>query len=81
MKRKKERKKTGNESIRSKIMARMSLTVLVALVVSGVVSSLLNYTSTIALLRDAMAETASIAAERVSYELRSYSNIAWAPSV
>uniref|UniRef100_UPI004057A291 methyl-accepting chemotaxis protein n=1 Tax=Agathobacter sp. TaxID=2021311 RepID=UPI004057A291 len=64
-------------SIRLKIMVCMSLTVLIALAVSGIISSWMSYQSTVTLLEDTMGETASLAAERISYELKAYSNIAW----
>ncbi len=70
-------KNTREDSIRSKIMLRMSATVLVALLVIGVISTVMNFISTMNLIEQTMTETAQIAAERVEQELLVYSKIAY----
>lgn len=64
------------KSIKSKIMVSMILTVTISLVLVGGISSILGYRGTHATLEASMRETAGIAADRVSYELQVYKNIA-----
>ena len=70
-------KKRKQDSIRAKIMSRMSTTVLVGTMIIGIFGVVLNFTSTIRLLQKTMAETVEIAAERVEQELYAYSNIVY----
>jgi len=63
--------------IRAKIRMVMSVTLLVSLLVMGIATSALNYTSTISTLEQTMTETAGIAAERVAQELEIYKRIAY----
>lgn len=70
-------KNVREESIRAKIMLRMSVTVLVATLIIGVISTVMNYISTMNLIKQTMTETAQIAAERVEQELLVYSKIAY----
>ena len=70
-------KNTREDSIRAKIMLRMSTTVLVATLIIGVISAIMNYISTMNLIEQTMTETAQIAAERVEQELLVYSKIAY----
>ncbi len=65
------------KSIRAKIMLCMSLTVLIFMCIVGVVSSYLNYSSTIDTLEQTMKETAVITSDRVAQELNAYKNIAY----
>lgn len=55
----------------------MSLTVLVSLLAVGSISAVLSYRSTVDMLSKAMAETAEVAADRVSAELVAYKNVAY----
>lgn len=64
------------KSIRGKILLCMSLTVAVVLLVLGVTSVYLNYSSSTQLLKQTMTETAAVAAQRVSQELTAYTNVA-----
>ncbi len=64
------------KSIQQKIMVCMSATVLTALVVIGIFSTVLNYQSIIHTLEQTMNETVDVASERVHKELIAYSNIA-----
>lgn len=64
------------KSIRAKIMTGMSLTVIIALTLLGGISIYMNYSSSNQLLEQTMAETARIAAERVTQELTAYTNVA-----
>lgn len=73
----KERNVKKQDSIRAKIMSRMSKTVLVGTVIIGVISALLNFFSTMNLLEQTMTETVQIAAERVEQELSAYCNIVY----
>ncbi len=70
-------KNTREDSIRSKIMLRMSVTILIATLVLGVISAVMNFVSTMNLIEQTMTETAHIAAERVEQELLVYSKIAY----
>lgn len=70
-------KNTREDSIRAKIMLRMSATVLVALLIIGIISTVMNFISTMSLIEQTMTETAQIAAERVEQELLVYSKIAY----
>lgn len=71
------RKKQKDDSIRSQIMTRMSMTVLIATLIIGIVGAILNTVSTFRLLEQTMTETAHIAAERVEQELLAYSYIVY----
>lgn len=73
----KEKKKKNQQSIRAKIMSRMSRTVLVGTVIVAVICTVLNLASTTSLLEKTMTQTAQIAAERVEQELVAYSNIVY----
>ena len=71
------RKKEQQESIRVKIMSRMSKTVLVATVIMAIVGAVLNFVSTMSLLEKTMTESAQLAADRVQQELFAYENIVY----
>ena len=64
------------KSIKNKIMACMALTVVLALMLVGTISIVLNYSSTNALLEQSMEETVHIASQRVEKELEAYVNVA-----
>ncbi len=64
------------KSIRTKITLCLILTVLLALVASGISSIIPNYHSTISTVDHMMSETAVLAAERVEQELTAYKNVA-----
>ena len=70
-------KNTREASIRSKIMLRMSVTILIATLVLGIITVAMNFVSTMKLIEQTMTETARIAAERVEQELLVYSKIAY----
>lgn len=63
------------KSIKQQITFFLLLMVSVSLLISGIISVYLNYSSTIDTLSQTMIETATITAERVSWELQAYSNI------
>lgn len=62
------------KSIRTKITLCLILTVLIALIASGVSSIIPNYKSSISNVEYMMSETAVLASERVEQELRAYKN-------
>ncbi len=62
------------KSIRTKITLCLILTVLIALVASGISSIIPNYNSTISNVEYMMSETAVLASERVEQELMAYKN-------
>ncbi len=64
------------ESIKSKILVAMTLTVAASLVLVGGVGCSLGYYGTQSTLDSSMRETAAVAADRVCYELEAYKNIA-----
>ena len=63
------------KKIQHKIMLCMSATVLVALLITGVFSVMLNFSTISHSLEQTMTETAIIASERVAQELIAYTNI------
>ena len=71
------KKKVKQENIRTKIMSRMSKTILAATIIIGIVGTIMNYISTMNLLEQTLTETVQIAAERVEQELQVYSNIVY----
>ena len=64
------------KTIRKKIQFNMIMTVLISLVVVGLTSIYLNYTSTLDTLENTMGEAAKIASQRVEQELQAYKNVA-----
>ena len=64
------------KSIRKKITVCLMATVLIALVLVGTSSIVLNYRSTLTTVEQMMSETAVLAAERVEQELAAYKNVA-----
>lgn len=64
-------------SIRKKIMLRMSVTILIATLMTGMLGAVMNYNSTMTLLEQTMLEAAELAATCVEAELQAYSNIAY----
>lgn len=64
------------KSIKSKILVSMILTVAVSLALVGGIGCYLGYHGTQITLESSMKELASLAADRVSYELLEYKNIA-----
>ena len=62
------------KSIRTKITLCLILTVLIALIASGISSIIPNYKSSISNVEYMMSETAVLASERVEQELRAYKN-------
>ncbi len=64
------------KSIRTKILAGSCLITTVFVIILGVVSSVMNYTSTFSRVNQDMAETAKIAAQRVEWEITNYVSIA-----
>ena len=64
------------KSIRAKITLCLILTVLTALLATGISSIVPNYRSTITTVDHMMSETAVLAAERVEQELTAYKNVA-----
>lgn len=65
------------KSIRGRITLRMTLTTMLALLITGITSIYLNYSSTLDLLEQNMKELASVAAQRVSHELNAYINVSY----
>lgn len=70
------RKRISLKTIKAKILCCMSVTVAIALVVLGLASIYLNYSSSVELLEQTMQETARVASERVTQELNAYKNVA-----
>ena len=70
-------KKQKSDNIQALIMNRMSVTVLIGTLIIGIVGAILNYVSTINLLKQTMTEAVQIAAERVEQELVAYSNLVY----
>lgn len=64
------------KSIKAKILVSMILTVVISLALVGGVSCALSYRGTQSTLEASMRELAVVAADRVSYELKAYKNIA-----
>ncbi len=64
------------KSIKSKILVSMIVTVTVSLALVGGIACFLGYRGTQATLNASMREMASLAADRVAYELQVYKNIA-----
>lgn len=64
------------KSIRKKITVCLIATVLIALLLVGVSSIVLNYRSTISTVEQMMSETTVLAAERIEQELTAYKNVA-----
>lgn len=64
------------KSIKAKILTSMMATVAVSLLLIGGISCVLSYTGTLSAIESSMAETSTIAAERVSYQLQNYMTIA-----
>ncbi len=69
-------KKFSLKTIKAKILLCMSTTVAAALIILGLASIWLNYSSSIQMLKQTMLKTAGIASERVSQELNAYANVA-----
>lgn len=64
------------KSIKSKILVSMILTVIISLAIVGGSACALSYLGTQSALEASMKEMAEVAADRVSYELKAYKNIA-----
>lgn len=64
-------------SIRTKILLSMTLTVIISLLTVGVAGIILNYSSTNSLLEQDMKEMAKVAAQRAEHELEAYTNVAF----
>lgn len=64
------------KSIKSKILSSMILTVAISLLLVGGIGCVLGYRGTQSTLESSMREMASLAAERVSYQLQMYKNVA-----
>ena len=65
------------KSIKTKIILSMALTVIISLMVVGITSIFLNYTSTNSLLEQSMIKLAEVSAERIEHELEAYVNVAY----
>ena len=64
------------KSIKAKILSSMIVTVVISLLLVGGIGCSLSYYGTQSTLKASMSEMASLAADRVSYELQMYKNIA-----
>ena len=64
------------KSIKSKILVSMTVTIVVSLLLVGSISCILGYSGTKGTLDSSMSEMAELAADRISYELQIYKNIA-----
>ncbi len=69
------RKQQKEESIKSRIRHVVILVVAISVVALTVISSVLNLTSTLSTLEDAITETAQVTADRISMELQATANI------
>lgn len=65
------------KSIRTRILLCMALTVSISLMIVGATSVWLNFSSTNETLRQAMQETAVVAAGRIEQELTAQLNVAY----
>lgn len=77
-----ESQESGNKkkrvpSIKRKIQRAMLLVIIISLTVVGGVSAYMNYSSTIDTLKQTVAETAEITAERIQMDLQSEMNVVW----
>ncbi len=63
-------KKQKDESIKGRIKNVVVLVVAISVVILAIISSVLNFTSTLSTLEDAMIETAEVTADRISMEYR-----------
>lgn len=63
------------ETLEKKVRISTSLLVLVSMVLLGIVSCILNFSSTFSSLKQSLSETSSIAAKQVQWEIQSYKNI------
>ncbi len=64
------------KTIKSKILVSMILTVVISLTLVGGIGCFMGYHGTKTTLKSSMQETAVVAADRISYELEVYKNIA-----
>lgn len=64
------------KSIKKTILFSMILTIAVSLLFVGSITLILNYKNIITTLQQTMTESVKLASERVSYEIKSYKNIA-----
>lgn len=71
----KQQNQAKETTIRSRILRNVLLLTLSSLVILGLITSWLNYSSTNATLEQTMQETVEIASERVEWEINSYKNI------
>lgn len=62
-------------SVKQKIMKPVLFLVLISLFILGTCSIYLNYSSTSSSLRQSMLETAELAAQRIQWEIKAYTNI------
>lgn len=69
------RKKQRDENIKGRIRNVVILVVAISVVVLTIISSVLNLTSTLSTLEDAMTATAQVTADRISMELQATANI------
>lgn len=68
-------KKQKDESIKGRIKNVVVLVVAISVVILAIISSVLNFTSTLSTLEDAMIETAEVTADRISMELQTTVNV------
>ncbi len=64
------------KSIRTRIMAGMSITIVIFLLILGITSIWMNYRSSIKQIEQSMDALSNVAADRIEQELTAYSNIA-----
>lgn len=73
----KEKKKSGHQkaSVKNRILKSLVSIVMVSLLILGVCSIYLNYSSTNSTLKQTMLELVEVASERVEWEIRAYVNV------
>lgn len=72
----KEIKKKSRDTIKKRILTAVIAIVAISLLILGIVSIYLNYSSTTSTVEQTMIELTDIASERVEWELTAYKNIA-----
>jgi len=65
------------KTVRSTILLCMAITTFVAVMITGAISGVMSYYSTMKVLENNLSSTAQLAADRVEEELNAYSIIAW----
>lgn len=68
-------KKGGQQTIKKQIEQMVMLLLAISLTLVGIISCILNYTSTVSIVKESMKTTAQVAAEGVRYRLKATMNL------